>query len=85
MIVNSLGLYPVRVQTLPSLYDLALGKIKIEDIRDVGIEDLLGRDTVEPNESLLHANIKNKSVLVTEAGGSIGSELCRQIILLEPK
>ena len=60
MIVNSLGLYPVRVQTLPSIYDLALGKIKIEDIRDVGIEDLLGRDTVEPKRESFTCKYKKQ-------------------------
>lgn len=84
-IVNLLEPYPVHVHTLPSIDDLALGKVKIEDIQDVGIEDLLGRDTVEPNTNLLHANIKDKTVLVTGAGGSIGSELCRQIIQLGPE
>lgn len=84
-IVSILEPYPVHVHTLPSIDDLALGKVKVEDIREVGIEDLLGRDTVSPNSELLNSNIKAKTVLVTGAGGSIGSELCRQIIQLEPK
>jgi len=84
-VVISLEPYPVHVHTLPSIDDLAQGKVKIEDIREVGIEDLLGRDTVNPNPDLLQANIKDKTVLVTGAGGSIGSELCRQIIQLAPE
>lgn len=83
-IVSTLESYPVHVHTLPSIDELAQGKIKVDDIREVDIEDLLGRDPVNPDSELLHANIKNKKVLVTGAGGSIGSELCRQIILLEP-
>ena len=74
----------VHVRTLPSMTDLAKGKIAVSDIRELDIEDLLGRDPVEPNASLLQKNITNKIVLVTGAGGSIGSELCRQIILEKP-
>jgi FlaA1/EpsC-like NDP-sugar epimerase len=74
----------VHVRTLPSMTDLAKGKIAVSDIRELDIEDLLGRDPVEPNVSLLQKNITNKIVLVTGAGGSIGSELCRQIILEKP-
>lgn len=84
-IVSQLEPYPVHVHTLPGIDELAQGKVKVEDIREVEVEDLLGRDRVEPNPDLLHANIKDKNVLVTGAGGSIGSELCRQIIRLEPK
>ncbi len=83
-IVSTLESYPVHVHTLPSIDELAQGKVKIDDIREVEIEDLLGRDSVSPDPDLLHANITNKKVLVTGAGGSIGSELCRQIIQLEP-
>lgn len=74
----------VHVRTLPSMTDLAKGKISVSDIRELDIEDLLGRDPVEPNPALLQKNIRNKTVLVTGAGGSIGSELCRQIILEGP-
>lgn len=84
-IVSQLEPYPVHVHTLPGIDELAQGKVKVEDIREVEVEDLLGRDRVEPNPDLLHANIKDKNVLVTGAGGSIGSELCRQIIRLEPR
>ncbi len=83
-IVSMLEPYAVHVHTLPSIDELAQGKVKLDDLREVEIEDLLGRDPVNPDPELLHANIKNKKVLVTGAGGSIGSELCRQIIHLEP-
>ena len=76
--------YAVHVTTIPGLHDLASGKLKADDIREVGINDLLGRIPVEPDQELLNANIKEKVVLVTGAGGSIGSELCRQIIKLDP-
>lgn len=77
--------FPVHVKTVPSLADLAAGKAALEDIRDVDIEDLLGRDPVEPDRALLGACIHKKNVLVTGAGGSIGSELCRQIAGLSPR
>ena len=70
----------VSVQTLPSITELASGKVKTADLRDLDIEDLLGREPVAPNMSLLARNIENKVVLVTGAGGSIGSELCRQAL-----
>ncbi len=84
-IISQLERLPVQVRTLPGLSYLAQGKVKTSDLREVDIEDLLGRDPVPPQIELLEANIKNKSVLVTGAGGSIGSELCRQISLLNPK
>ena len=70
---------------LPSVSDLAGGKVSVDDLRKVHIEDLLGRDKVAANQNLLTKNIKDKIVLVTGAGGSIGSELCRQILNLKPK
>ena len=73
------------MRTVPGLTDIAQGKVKIDDLLQVSIKDLLGRKSVEPNESLLGKNITNKTVVVTGAGGSIGSELCRQITLLKPK
>jgi FlaA1/EpsC-like NDP-sugar epimerase len=81
---NQLKLYSINVLTLPSLIDLSHGKIKVSDLRDLDVEDLLGRDPVNPIPELLSKNITNKVVLVTGAGGSIGSELCRQIIKLHP-
>lgn len=84
-ILSFLRGYNVRVRTLPDLVKLASGKVHIDDIHELDIDDLLGRDPVAPNEILLNKNIRNKIVLVTGAGGSIGSELCRQIIRLIPK
>lgn len=83
-IIDSLEPLGISIQTIPPIQDILSGKAKIEDIKDVEIEDLLGRDPVKPKPELLCACIKNKSVLVTGAGGSIGSELCRQIIKQEP-
>lgn len=74
----------LRVRTLPSLMDLAHGRVHAADIRELDIEDLLGRDPVAPNGILLNRNTRNKVVLVTGAGGSIGSELCRQIVKAGP-
>ena len=76
---------PVQVRTLPGLSDLAEGKIKTEDLREVEIEDLLGRDPIAPDARLMRATVAGKSVMVTGAGGSIGAELCRQIIELQPE
>jgi FlaA1/EpsC-like NDP-sugar epimerase len=75
----------VSVRTLPSVTDLAQGKVSISDLRELDIDDLLGRESVVPNHILLSKNIVNKVVLVTGAGGSIGSELCRQILSVEPE
>jgi FlaA1/EpsC-like NDP-sugar epimerase len=75
----------VSVRTLPSVTDLAQGKVSISDLRELDIDDLLGREPVVPNHILLSKNIVNKVVLVTGAGGSIGSELCRQILTVGPE
>lgn len=83
-IIQLLEKYPVHVRTLPSMTEVADGKIKLEDIKEIDLEDLLGRDSVSPDKNLFDACIKNKSVMVTGAGGSIGSELCRQILTREP-
>lgn len=74
----------IRVQTVPGLSDIVSGRAKLSEIREVAIEDLLGRDPVPPRQSLLDANIRGKTVMVTGAGGSIGSELCRQILRQRP-
>ena len=84
-IINVLEPYPVLVRMLPGVAELAEGKVSIGDLREVSIKDLLGRDAAEANEELLGKNITNKTVVVTGAGGSIGSELCRQIVFLKPK
>lgn len=74
----------VAVRTLPSVTDLAKGKVSIADLRELDIDDLLGREPVMPNRILLSMNVRNKVVMVTGAGGSIGSELCRQILAVGP-
>ena len=78
--LKRLETFPVQVKTLPGLNDIASGKVRISDLRHVDVEDLLGRDPVPPHTDLLDRNIKGKSVLITGAGGSIGSELTRQIV-----
>lgn len=83
-IIAELEPLSVKLRTIPSFDELVEGKVKIEDIRDVNVDDLLGRDAVEPNNHLLCANVTGKVVMVTGAGGSIGSELCRQIVKLNP-
>lgn len=83
-IISQLEPLPVVVRTLPGVSEMAEGKFAIGDLREVGIEDLLGRDPVAPDPHLLRANIAGKSVMVTGAGGSIGAELCRQILLQSP-
>ena len=74
----------VQVRTLPSVIDLAQGRVHVSDLRELDIEDLLGRDPVPPNPLMMGKNITNKVVMVTGAGGSIGSELCRQIVKAKP-
>jgi FlaA1/EpsC-like NDP-sugar epimerase len=74
----------VAVRTLPSVTDLAQGKVSISDLRELDIDDLLGRDPVTPNGLLLAKNLKSKVVMVTGAGGSIGSEICRQVLVVGP-
>lgn len=74
----------VAVRTLPSVTDLVQGKVGISELRELDIDDLLGREPVAPNQILLTRNVTGKVVLVTGAGGSIGSELCRQILALAP-
>ena len=83
-IIRLLEPYPVHVKTVPRMTDIAQGKIKFDELQEVDIADLLSRDPIEPDQNLLHANIAGKNVMVTGAGGTIGSELCRQIINLRP-
>lgn len=83
-IIRLLEPYPVHVKTVPRMTDIAQGKIKFDELQEVDIADLLSRDPIEPDQNLLHANIARKNVMVTGAGGTIGSELCRQIINLRP-
>ena len=84
-IINNLNKYKIIVKTLPSVQDIVEDKVSVSDIKDLTIEDLLDRDQVKPNLELLSKNINSKIVMVTGAGGSIGSEISRQIIKLKPK
>lgn len=83
-ILNLLEGFPLHVRSVPNFADLASGRVKVEDIQEVDIADLLGRDAVPAQPDLLERCIKGKTVMVTGAGGSIGSELCRQIFALGP-
>jgi FlaA1/EpsC-like NDP-sugar epimerase len=83
-IVEQVSHAKVRVRTLPSFIDIANGKVGVDDLHDLDIEDLMYRDTIDPDPFLLKQNSSKKIVLVTGSGGSIGGELCRQILLLEP-
>ena len=84
-ILETLAPYKLAVRTLPGLSDIATGKVSLSDVRELDIHDLLGREPVKPNGLLLNRNTYDKTVLVTGAGGSIGSELCRQILKTNPK
>ena len=84
-IINDLTNLSVKIKELPSLQDIVEGKVTVSTMRRVDILDVLNRQTIDPDENLLSKNIKGKNVLVTGAGGSIGSELCRQIIKNKPK
>jgi len=83
-ILEKLEPLKIKIKIAPSITNLVDGSLRIQDVRDVDINDLLGRDEACPDQELLSACITRKTVMVTGAGGSIGSELCRQIILLEP-
>ncbi|SIS47361.1 polysaccharide biosynthesis protein [Neptunomonas antarctica] len=83
-IIESLALLPLEVLTIPGMADIVSGMAKVSELQEVSIDDLLGRDPVEPYTDLIAANITNKVVMVTGAGGSIGSELCRQILQQRP-
>jgi FlaA1/EpsC-like NDP-sugar epimerase len=84
-ILNALMPLHLQVRTLPGLMDLTNGKVVVSDLRELDVEDLLGRDPVPPNAQMMAKNITGKVVMVTGAGGSIGSELCRQILKMAPK
>ncbi len=83
-IIKILNRYKLTVKTLPSISQIVQGKVSISDIKDLNIDDLLNREEIKPDTRLLNRNINSKTVLVTGAGGSIGSELCRQIVRLKP-
>ena len=84
-IIHSLEDMPVQISQIPSLDDITSGKLQLSDIKPVDVLDVLQRETVAPNQQLLKKDISGKVVMVTGAGGSIGSELCRQIIKQQPK
>lgn len=84
-IIHSLEDMPVQISQIPSLDDITSGKLQLSDIKPVDVLDVLQRETVAPNQQLLQKDIIGKVVMVTGAGGSIGSELCRQIIKQQPK
>ncbi|MCX8515319.1 MAG: nucleoside-diphosphate sugar epimerase/dehydratase, partial [Burkholderiales bacterium] len=84
-IINQIEPLSIKVKTLPGLNDLISGEITTNDIKEVEVEDLLGREPIAPDMKLMHKNIFGENVMVTGAGGSIGSELVRQIAKLEPK
>lgn len=76
--------YPLHVRSVPGFMDLASGRVKVDDVQEVDIADLLGRDAVPPQQALFERCIRGQVVMVTGAGGSIGSELCRQIVATGP-
>ncbi len=84
-VIGSLTAQGFKVQTVPDIGEIVSGKARLEEVRDIDVHDLLGRDPVPPNQALLGACVRGKSVMVTGAGGSIGSELCRQIVELLPR
>ncbi|MBF9001170.1 polysaccharide biosynthesis protein [Vibrio nitrifigilis] len=83
-LLDKLSSWPIELQSVPSVEDIAAGRAQATDVQDLDVADLLGRAPVEPNQDLLQKNIVGKSVMVTGAGGSIGSELCRQIFAQHP-
>ena len=84
-IIDNLKKYKIPVLEIPSVNEIALGKFKIQNVQPIAIEDLLGRDRVSPDSKLMGEEIVDSTICITGAGGSIGSELCRQILLLNPK
>ncbi|SVE07506.1 uncharacterized protein METZ01_LOCUS460360, partial [marine metagenome] len=84
-VLRKISQFPVQVRMISSIEHLISGHFNISRIRSVEVEDILGRDAVKPNQDLLSKNIKGKNILVTGSGGSIGRELCKQIINLKPK
>lgn len=83
--LKALEAFPVVVKTLPALEEIASGRVEVSDLRPIDVEDLLGRDPVAPDKALLSSQVQGKAVLITGAGGSIGSELTRQLLRLGPR
>ena len=84
-LLNSLKKYSITIRSLPKISDLTQGRVTVADLKKIKIEDLLKRDTRQPIQAFLKKDISGKNIMITGAGGSIGSELCRQIIMLQPK
>ena len=84
-LLKNLSQFPVKVMELPSVENIIDGRVSIDDVKNVQVEDILGRNVIRPLKELLDKDIKNKNVLITGAGGSIGSELSRQVLSLKPK
>ncbi len=84
-ILHNISKFPVEVRMIAGIDDLISGDFNLQQVQSVDVKDILGRDPVEPNMDLLQRNIKRKNVMITGAGGSIGKELCKQIIHLNPK
>ena len=83
-VIKKIAIPKLKVQTLPSFMDFAHGRISLDDIKELDIDDLLKREVIGPDEALLIKNVAGRVVMVTGAGGSIGSELCRQLVRLHP-
>lgn len=84
-ILKALETYSLRVRTMPAVDELASGEVRVAELKELSIDDLLGRDSVVPDPSLVECRVRDKVVIITGAGGSIGSELCRQILVCGPK
>lgn len=84
-VLQRLSEFPVHVQTMPEIKDIVTGRARIDEVREVDVDDLLGRDPVPPLQELLEESLAGKNVMITGAGGSIGAELCRQILKLRPE
>ncbi len=84
-ILDLISDYPIKVKIIPGISELIDSQFKVEKLKDIKIDDLLGREPAEPDHKIMAKTISKKTVLVTGAGGSIGSELCRQIVVLNPK
>jgi UDP-N-acetylglucosamine 4,6-dehydratase len=84
-ILSKLGHYKIRVRTLPNVSEIAHGRVQFDHLQNIDIKELLDRKPISPDKNLLNSNIRGKVVMITGAGGSIGSELCRQVVNLSPK
>ena len=81
---SKLEALPIKIRTLPNISEIVSGRVQVEDIRNIEIEDLLQREIIKPKNELIQKNINGKVVLITGAGGSIGSEIARQVVKNKP-